>query len=102
MLHDLSAAAMPVFGPNAEQTFFEDPAIDRLAAMVLSLAAELHVVQDRLATIESLLDSKGVLRREDIDRYAPDAEREAAIALERRAYVAHLFEPLLGQLASKS
>jgi hypothetical protein len=87
---------------NAEQTFFADPALDRLAAMVLALAGEVHVLQDRLASIETLLDGKGVLRREDLDAYVPDAAREAALATERRAYVKHLFEPLLGQLASKS
>ena len=103
MLNNSSAnPSAPVFGPNAEQTFFADPSIDGLAAMVLALAGELHVMQDRIATIETLLDTKGVLRREDIDRYTPDPAREAAIAAERRAYVAHLFEPLLGRLASKS
>ena len=98
----LPAPSPPVTGATAEQTFFDDPALDRLAALVLSLAGELHVVQDRLARIETLLDTKGVVRREDFDRYVLDAEREAAIATERRAYVAHLFEPLLGNLASKS
>lgn len=88
--------------PEFEYTYFADPALDRLAGMVLSLAGELHVLQDRLATIETLLDTKGVVRREDIDTYVPDAAREAAIANERRAYVKHLLEPLLGQPASKS
>lgn len=91
---------MPTLGP--EQEFFTDPALDRLAGMVLALAGELHVVQDKLGRIETLLDAKGVVSRADIERFTPDAAREAAIAADRRAYVAHLFEPLLGRLASKS
>ncbi len=87
---------------DAEQTFFTDPALDRLAGMVLALAGEVHVLQDRLATLETMLDAQGVLARAELDRYVPDAAREAQIAAERRDYVRHLFEPLLSRLASKS
>jgi hypothetical protein len=92
----------PVVGPDAEQTFFADPAIDRLLGMVLSLSAELHVLRDRVALLEAELERGGALEAGRLDRIVPDGALEARIGAERAALVRHLLEGLPGRLASKS
>jgi hypothetical protein len=91
----------PVVGPQAEQTFFSDPAIDRLVGMVFALTAEVHVMRDRLALLEDALRQRGV-DLSALDGAVPEGELEARIAADRTALVHHLLEGLPGRLASKS
>ena len=92
----------PVVGPQAEQTFFADPAIDRLVGMVFSLTAEVHVLRDRLAILEEALKNRGVVDLQALDTAIPEGAFEARIAKERSALVQHVLEGLPGRLASKS
>ena len=92
----------PVVGPQAEQTFFADPAIDRLVGMVLALTAEVHVMRDRLALLEDALEKRGVVDIAKLDTAIPEGALEARIAAERAALVQHVLEGLPGRLASKS
>jgi len=101
MTHPPHSAA-PVVDAEAEQVFFADPALDRLAGMVLALMAELHVTKDRLQVLEHLLETKGSIRREDLDRFEPTPAQAEAFGRERRAFVEHVMDPLRGRLASKS
>ena len=82
---------------NPEQTFFQDPATDRVLAMLMALSAEVWILNDRLKTIEALLDKQGVISRDDLENYVPDAESSESIAAERQAFVRNLMEPLLGR-----
>ena len=91
----------PVVGPNAEQTFFADPAIDRLVGMVFALTAELHVMRDRLALLEDALSRRGI-DLSALDNAVPEGALEAKLAADRTALVQHLLEALPGRLASKS
>lgn len=92
----------PVVGPQAEQTFFADPAVDRLLGMVFSLSAEVHVLRDRLALLESALAERGVLDTAKLDGIVPEGALESQLAASRNALVRHLLEGLPGRLASKS
>jgi hypothetical protein len=92
----------PVVGPQAEQTFFADPALDRLVGMVLALTAEVHVLRDRLALLEDALRQRGVVDPSLLDDAVPEGALEARIARERSALVQHVLEGLPGRLASKS
>ena len=92
----------PVVGPQAEQTFFADPAIDRLVGMIFSLTAEVHVLRDRLALLEDALKERGLVDTSLLDTAVPEGALEARIAKERAALVQHMFEGLPGRLASKS
>jgi hypothetical protein len=92
----------PVVGPNAEQAFFADPAIDRLVGMIFSLTAEVHVLRDRLALLEDALKERGLVDTSLLDSAVPEGALEARIAKERAALVQHVFEGLPGRLASKS
>jgi hypothetical protein len=65
---------------GARPHYFENPDIDRLMTIVMSVAEEAVVTRERLDTIERLLEAKGTLSRADIEAYTPDeaadAERE--------------------------
>lgn len=79
-----------------EQTFFGDPATDRLLAMVMTLAAELHVARDRMATLEMLLEKSGTLAPGALDRFTPTPEEAAKLDAERKAFAAELMQCTLG------
>ncbi len=53
-------------------TFFADPQADKVLAIVMALAGEVSVLRERLDTVERVLDTKGVLTRQDIETYRPD------------------------------
>jgi hypothetical protein len=84
-----------------EQTFFADPALDRAVAMIMTLAAELHVVKDRLRALEVILTRCQVLEDGVLDSYVPDAAERARVDAERTAYVRELMRCVLGAQASK-
>ena len=70
--------------------YFDDPALDRLYSVVFALAAEVSVLRERQDTVERLLDAKGTLNREDIERYEPDRDAGQERALATRAYVSRV------------
>lgn len=84
-----------------EQTFFADPAIDRVMAFAFTLATEAWVLRDRLACLEALLVEKGLLKLGEIDSYKPADDTAAAIDDDRNEFVHHLMNNLIGLQASK-
>ena len=87
---------------GAEQTFFKDPVLDRLMGMTFSLVAEVQVLRDRVATLELMLDKKGVVGRAERDAFQPDPADDAALAADGRAFAEEVLRPLLGLQASRS
>lgn len=85
---------------KAEQTFFDDPAIDRIMAMVMTLAAELHVTRDRLACLEMLLESGAPVTRETLDTFQPTPEQAERLDAARKALSAEFMFCSLGTEAS--
>ncbi len=83
-----------------EQTFFEDPAIDRAVAMIMTLAAELAVAKDRLRAMEVLLVRQGALQADALDAYQPDAEEAKNLAADRDAFARQIVEAVKGTQAS--
>lgn len=79
-----------------EQTFFKDPALDRLMGVVMALAAEVYILRDRAQALEELLEQSGTLRPGAIEDLQPNSERQAELARERDAFIARLFEPIMG------
>lgn len=63
-------------------SYFRDPHVDRLLAVLMALFAEVSVLRERLDTVERVADQLGVLPRAEIAGFAPDKEaqeeREAA------------------------
>jgi hypothetical protein len=85
---------------KAEQTFFTDQANDRLLAMVMTLAAKLHVTCDRLACLEMLLESGQPVTREALDRFQPDADQARQLDEARQALASELMLCSMGVEAS--
>jgi hypothetical protein len=83
-----------------EQTFFADPATDRLLAMVMTLAAERHVARDRLATIEMALARCGTLAPGAPDRFVATPDEAARLDADRRAFAEEPMRCTLGVEAS--
>ena len=87
--------------PLPEQTFFTDPAVDRVLGVAMTLAAEVWVLRDRLRAMEALLTAGGVIRPGALDAYVPDSAEAEAVAKDRESFVAQLMHNLLGQQVSK-
>lgn len=92
----------PVVGPQAEQTFFADPAIDRLMNIVFALTAEVHGLRDRLTVLEAMLEERGLIDPSAADTVVPDGPLASRLGADRSALVRHVLEGLPGRLASKS
>jgi hypothetical protein len=80
-----------------EQTFFEDPALDRAFGVVMALAQEVWVLKDRVAAMEVHLAERGVLEIARLNQ-EPNGDERAA---EREAFVRNLMQQLLGEQQSK-
>jgi hypothetical protein len=83
-----------------EQTFFSDSANDRLLAMLMTLAAKLHVTCDRLTCLEMLLESGKPVTREALDRFQPTPEQARELDAARQALAAELMFCSMGREAS--
>lgn len=86
--------------PRPEQTFFEDPAIDRALAIVMALATEVYVLRDRVFAMERQLAANGTLDIEALDA-EPGAEERSALAADREAFVTHIMHSAIGLQFSK-
>ena len=86
---------------RAEQTFFEDPALDRALAMVMTLAAELYVTRDRLRVMEAVLVERGVLECDELERFEVSEAERADWDADRDAFVKAIMENVRGTQVSK-
>ena len=73
--------------------FFQDPATDALLASLLKLMAEHWVVRERLMSLETLILGKGVLTREEIEEFEPDAEQAGAWAASNAEMIRKVLAP---------
>ena len=83
-----------------EQTFFEDPALDRAFGVVMALATEVYVLRNRARALERRLEQAGVLVPGELDAEPSEDEREAE-AGDRDAFVEGLMINLLGKQQAK-
>ncbi len=77
---------------------FDDPAIDTLLNIVLSLGSEVYVLRDRLRIVEKMLEAKGMISKADIESYKPTAEEETELRQDRDAFMARFFRVFEGEL----
>jgi hypothetical protein len=96
----MDAPAQPT-AREPEQHFFADPALDRAVAMIMTLAAELYVVKDRLRSLEVVLQQSHILQEGALDGYVPEAAERERVDAERTAYVRELMRCVLGEQVSK-
>lgn len=74
--------------------FHRDPAVDQLFGIVAALTGELSVVAERLATLERVLERRGGLGPDDIERYQMDDAEAARRTQEREALIERTFQIL--------
>ena len=70
--------------------YFKDGDSDRLMAILMAVAGELAVARERIDTLERLLEKCGVLKRQDIEQYAPDTEAAHERGLCQQDYIARI------------
>ena len=68
---------------GARPYFFDDPAVERVLNITMAISMELAVTRERMDSIERLLEEKGLMTREEIDKYIPktkeiETERQQA------------------------
>jgi len=85
-----------------ELQFFESAGIDRMGQMLLVMAAELHVLRDRMRCLEFVLTKVGIVGEGQLDKYSPTPQEAKVLQHDREAFVAHLFEVMDGRAKSTS
>ena len=85
-----------------EQTFFPDPATDRLLGLVFNLAAELQVMRERVRVLEHVLEERGVVPRAALEAVDAGAAIEAELAASRRDFDEHFLAPVTGRAATRN
>ena len=78
--------------PRPEQTFFDDPVLDRLMGATIALAAEVYMLRSRLRAVERALASEG--------REPPPTDEDAE-KRDAMAFVEHILLPTLGEQQSR-
>jgi hypothetical protein len=80
--------------------FFEDPAVDKVLNMVVTLAAEVWALRERIAAVEAVGVRRGSFAAGEIDAFEFDAEAEQRLAAIRQEFVGNLFRVLGEQVAA--
>jgi hypothetical protein len=73
-----------------------------MAQMLLVMAAELHVLRDRMRCLEFILTERGIVGESQLDQFSPTPQQEQILLRDREAFVAHLFEVMDGRAKSTS
>ena len=87
MMQPANRVHLPRKAKGERPTFFADPNVDKVIAMVMGLAGEVAVLRDRVDTLERLLEKAGVLKSGDIDAFQPSMEVGAARAAWRESFL---------------
>ena len=82
----------PIVGDDP--VYLNDSVQDATVRMLLELAAQVWIERERRLTLESLLESKGVVAHDEIERHAPDAALAARLKDERARFLEDVFKEL--------
>jgi len=75
-------------------TYLDEKANDHLLAMIMVLAEELAVTRERADTLERLLDAQGIIQREQIEEFTPDAETGLERQIKNSEFVTRLIRSI--------
>ncbi|QBY04579.1 hypothetical protein E2K93_09340 [Thalassotalea sp. HSM 43] len=70
--------------------FLAEKQTEQVLSVAMSLAMELNVVRERMATLECLLEQKGVLSRQEIEAFNPDKDEVAKRSIATQEYLARI------------
>ena len=86
------------YGVKGKQNrFFDAQGVDELVSISMTLAQELWVVKERLATLEAAAAKKGVILENEVEGFAFTPTQRAAIDDEKKAYIDRVFFALREQ-----
>lgn len=77
-----------------DPVYLQDPVLDATVRMVVELAAQVWVDRERMMAIEALLDRNGVVTREAIEQYTPDAGQQQRLKAARDQFIEDVFKEL--------
>lgn len=95
-LEAIAYAAAASSGPRPQ--FLESPDCDRLLSMLLAVASQLSAVNERLDTLEKVLQIKGLLSDDALASYQPDEAAQNDRLEWDQAFVARIFRVLSYEL----
>ncbi len=87
-------APLPRAVKGGRPAFHDDPAIDRLIQMVMTLTSELSVLADRVATIEAVSG----IAPEALEAFRPDEAERTRRETRREALLDRILAPLLVEI----
>lgn len=74
--------------------FLNDKQTEQVMSITMAVAMELSVAKERVATLECLLEEKGILTRDEVENYKPDANEVAARSIDTQEYLARILRIL--------
>ncbi|HRE42489.1 MAG TPA: hypothetical protein PKY87_00795 [Terricaulis sp.] len=95
-LEAVAHAAAASSGPRPH--FLESADCDRLLSMLLAVASQLSAVNERLDTLEKVLENNGLLGRDALAAYQPDDAVQAERLEWDQAFVTRMFRVLSYEL----
>lgn len=88
------ALAKSAAKPAGKRPYFLNPETERVMAIAMAIAQELAVARTRIDTLERILEKKGVLRREEIETFAPSKDEAAERGLWIQEYLTRILRIL--------
>ena len=82
----------PIVGDDP--VYLNDPIQDATVRMLLELAAQVWVERERRLTLEALLEKKGIVAHDEIERHTPDTVLAARLKDERARFLEDIFKEL--------
>ncbi len=82
----------PIVGDDP--VYLQDPIQDATVRMLLELAAQVWVERERRLTLEALLESKGIVAHDEIERHVSDAVLTSRLKDERARFLEDVFKEL--------
>lgn len=73
--------------------FLDNQVLDSLVSSVLQLSAEVWTLKRRSLFTEALLEAKGMVTKNDIETYLPNADEAMEWAAQRDRFVAGIYGP---------
>ena len=73
--------------PAGKRPYFLNPEVERVLAITMATVQELAVARERIDTLERLLEAKGVVRRDEIEHFAPSPDQAAERGLWMQEYL---------------
>ena len=74
--------------------YLDNPLLDRMMSVILDLATQLYVLQDRLAVVETFLEERQVVSRAQLDTWEPTPEQRSELRRRRDEFVASILRGL--------